>query len=80
MFPCGLISFKGNVELQNKCPRIWEFRIGELRFVMSGEQQYRFVVPHGFKEVLSGSFAGVVGTFFGHPLDLIKVRFFSNAD
>ena len=26
-----------------------------------------------FKEVLSGSFAGIVGTFFGHPLDLIKV-------
>jgi len=30
--------------------------------------------PRGSKELLSGTFAGVVGTIFGHPLDTIKVR------
>jgi hypothetical protein len=32
-----------------------------------------FVFPVGSKEVLSGTFAGVVGTVFGHPLDTVKV-------
>eukprot|EP01117_Protostelium_nocturnum_P000875 TRINITY_DN1120_c1_g1_i4.p2 TRINITY_DN1120_c1_g1~~TRINITY_DN1120_c1_g1_i4.p2 ORF type:complete len:235 (+),score=74.00 TRINITY_DN1120_c1_g1_i4:175-879(+) len=30
--------------------------------------------PRGGKEVLSGTFAGIVGTIIGHPLDLVKVR------
>lgn len=29
--------------------------------------------PSGSKEILSGSFAGIIGTLFGHPLDTIKV-------
>lgn len=31
-------------------------------------------VVRGTKEVLAGTFAGIVGTIFGHPLDLVKVR------
>jgi hypothetical protein len=32
-----------------------------------------FLFPPGAKEVLSGTFAGLVGTIIGQPLDLVKV-------
>jgi hypothetical protein len=37
-------------------------------------------VVRGTKEILAGTFAGVIGTFFGHPLDLVKVSFFRKSE
>ncbi|PRP80533.1 hypothetical protein PROFUN_11846 [Planoprotostelium fungivorum] len=51
-----------------------EFReLGESR-VAEMDENKRIKFPTGVKEVLSGTFAGLVGTVIGHPLDLVKVR------
>jgi len=49
--------------IQNQLPLLISFRTIQ-----------KCLIIKGVKEVLSGSFAGIVGTIFGHPLDLIKVR------
>ncbi len=38
-----------------------------------GKDDWRKQVLHSGKELLSGTFAGIVGTVFGHPLDTVKV-------